>query len=73
MKLGLIDAPALRRLLMDLDQKQINLQSRRRVLLLLEYGLPLHLRGTPWQSLKLFSSDTALANEFVNTLFCLHR
>lgn len=64
----LIDAPGLRRLLMDLNQKQLTALEET-CSPIAGIWLASSYEGNPLASLKLFSSDTALANEFINTLF----
>ena len=64
----LIDAPGLRRLLMDLNQKQLT-AIEETCSPIAGIWLASSYEGNPLASLKLFSSDTALANEFINTLF----
>ena len=64
----LIDVPALRRLLMDLNQKQLT-AIEETCSPIAGIWLESSFEGNPLASLKLFSSDTALANEFITTLF----
>jgi DNA polymerase III delta prime subunit len=67
-EIRLIDAPGLRRLLIDLNQKQLT-AIEETCSPIAGIWLASSFEGNPLASLKLFSSDTALTNEFINTLF----
>lgn len=64
----LIDAPALRRLLLDLDQKRLT-SIEETCSPIAGIWLASAFEGNPLVNLKLFSSDTALSNEFISSLF----
>lgn len=67
-EIKLIDAPGLRRLLKDMNQQQLT-AIEEICSPIAGVWLASSYEGNPLASLKLFSSDTALANEFINTLF----
>lgn len=67
-EIRLIDVPGLRKFLMDLNQKQLT-AIEESCSSIAGIWLASSFEGNPLASLKLFSPDTALANEFSNTLF----
>jgi len=64
----LIEIPALRRTLGDFNQKQLSVIEET-CAPISGIWLESSFEGNPLASLKLFSSDTALVNEFITTLF----
>ena len=67
-EIRLIDVPGLRRFLMDLNQKQLT-AIEETCSPIAGIWLASSFEGNPLASLKLFSPDTALANEFISTIF----
>ena len=67
-EIRLIDVPGLRRLLMSLNQKQLT-AIEETCSPIAGIWLASSFEGNPLASLKLFSPDTALTNEFISTLF----
>ena len=67
-EIRLIDVPGLRRLLIDLNQKQLT-AIEETCSSIAEIWLASSFEGNPLANLKLFSPDTALAHEFITNLF----